>query len=97
MDNMARARGLSGVTQLGEWTQEDSDAYVTARDLLTALIAAYSEQIDGATGEDVGRLLGEQRGYVEEQRRLSVTDRDDVRRVLNTYPERLRQVRGVAE
>jgi hypothetical protein len=90
----ARDRGLVGVTRLGTWTVEDSDAYQAAHDLINQLIAAYSARISDASEPEAGELLAEQRQHVEARRRLSVTDQESVRRVLAEYPAKISRLRG---
>ncbi|WP_052270154.1 hypothetical protein [Streptomyces sp. MUSC 125] len=91
-------RRISGLSSLGNWTQEDSELYESARSLIIALMAAYSARLDaeGLSADEQQRLEQEQRQYIAEQRSLRLGDRAAAERVLAEYPARLREVRGEA-
>ncbi|OKJ02139.1 hypothetical protein AMK18_12055 [Streptomyces sp. CB01249] len=77
------------------YTAAQAESYGDARGLLNALIAACSAKIGNTDATDeAARLQVEQRGYVDERRRLTVTDNTAVARILRDYPARLQAVRG---
>ncbi|MGW0704099.1 hypothetical protein ACWD0A_33365 [Streptomyces sp. NPDC002867] len=86
---------LSNLGSSDSWTAEQAIEFSTARELLSAVIAAYSGRISAATStEETEQLLGEQRRYVTERRQLTATDHEAVARIRGDYPGLLRRLRG---
>ncbi len=97
MSENALERGLTGVQDVGTWTPEEARDYEAARDLINTLIAAYSARLATApAGDDRQRLLAQQQECGQERRRLTVLDHEGIRRILDEYPGRIRQLRGAA-
>ncbi|MFE3601342.1 hypothetical protein [Streptomyces sp. NPDC059142] len=77
------------------WTAAEMDSYERARDLLNAVISAYSGRIGVAPGPDVARALRAERApLLAERDSLSADDRERVAEILFEMPERLRSVRA---
>ncbi|MEU0398263.1 hypothetical protein ABZ208_37035 [Streptomyces sp. NPDC006208] len=85
----------SNLDRAGGWTAEQAVEFATARELLGAVIAAYSGRISSAASpEETEQLLIEQRTYVTERRQLTATDLEAVARIRRDYPGLLRRLRG---
>ncbi|MGO4421966.1 hypothetical protein AB4Z54_25490 [Streptomyces sp. MCAF7] len=85
-------RGLVGVSALGSWTAEQSQAYTNAREVINQVIAAYSARIGSGSDAETDALVAEQLQYTEELQRLSVFDQEDIQRVLREYPGVIRRL-----
>ena len=98
MTDEKRTSGIEGLGPLPKFTQQESDDFVRARDLIGAVVAHYSalihEESDTAA---VARLTQEQRKYWTQMQRLSVRDHAEIRRVLAEYPEFLRRAREAGQ
>ncbi|MFD4369999.1 hypothetical protein [Streptomyces sp. NPDC058486] len=94
MSDMEQQSGLAAPTHMGVWSLDDAEAFETARDLITALVSAYSARIASAEADEAARLRSEQQTYLAERRSLSVRDTEEVQRVLRDYPALLRAVRA---
>jgi len=79
-------------------TAEQAVAFGTARELISAVIAAYSGRVSAAPSvQETEKLLVEQRAYVTERRDLTPGDDEVVARILRDYPELLRRLRDAAQ
>lgn len=79
-----------------EWNTQDADTYRAARTALTELIAVVDTRIDAdPAGSAAAELRQERANLIETRRTLSVLDRDKTRHIVETYTERLRQLRAV--
>lgn len=93
MDGSPRDRALSAISDLGSWTEAEADSYVTARHLLGELIAAYSAWLWRLpAGEERQLVLAEQHACSRRRARLTVFDRQEIHRIVEETPARIRQV-----
>ncbi|MGR7000764.1 hypothetical protein ACU686_26390 [Yinghuangia aomiensis] len=74
------------------WTPEEESAFEQARGIITQVVAAYSEHLADAADDEKRGLEAEQLTYSMELRRLAVTDRADVARILRDYPAVLKRL-----
>ncbi|GAA2627760.1 hypothetical protein GCM10010411_76210 [Actinomadura fulvescens] len=76
-----------------QWTAEDSARYVSASELLGALVAACSSRLSQAEEADVAGVLEVKERFVQERRELTVLDQERCRQILADYPAVLAQLR----
>lgn len=72
--------------------ETSEDDYQAARDLLSAVIAAYSGCI--AEAEDANELEAARSRVVEERANLTAADSSRVAEILEAFPARLAALRG---
>lgn len=79
------------------WSADDARAFEDARELLLAVVAAYSERL-GRPGaqEHAAVLQAELQRFALQRRELTVYDRTEIARVLRDYPVLLRALRAGA-
>jgi hypothetical protein len=77
---------LMGVQRLDVLGDDDSLAYVTARDTLSEIVGVLSTRAAAATGGTAARLLGTRARFVSELQHLGEPDGVSVERVLADYP-----------
>ena len=83
------------LSRLPRYTQQESDDFVAARDLINAVIAVYSSLIYKARNEEEKRRLREeQRVHIAARRDLTVYDQEEVRRVRAECPSLLQELRA---
>ncbi|MGX1976862.1 hypothetical protein [Streptomyces kronopolitis] len=76
------------------WSEEDATAFERARDLLNAVIAAYSARIGTTDHEGAARLRDDRRLHLAERDSLTVWDRERVAQINTEYPQLLSRVRA---
>ncbi|MGX9891190.1 hypothetical protein [Streptomyces sp. NPDC002276] len=76
---------------------DDLNSYERARQLLSAVIAAYSARIGAADAEQAAELRGRRAPLLAEQQTLDPRDRDRVREIIAGFPVLLVAVREDAE
>ncbi|WP_020386992.1 hypothetical protein [Kribbella catacumbae] len=77
------------------WTPDAEAEFVSARDLVSAVIAAYSERIDAAGGpEQADHLRAARTPYLELRARLTIEDSAEIAKISAEFPALLARVRG---
>ncbi|GHJ54369.1 hypothetical protein Nm8I071_36760 [Nonomuraea sp. TT08I-71] len=80
------------MTDSERWSQQHSDDFEMARELLGSLIAASTARLSivAADDEEAEFLRKEVQTYAAERRNLSVHDRGKINKILSDYPAKLK-------